>query len=68
MKSNSTPKAPKKWSFKLLPMQNKMLRVVVYRLPWYYDFVNNEALPEQWDKEFEWHNLKRANSYHDTMK
>ena len=20
------------------------------------------------DKEFEWHNLKRANSYHDTMK
>ena len=26
------------------------------------------ALPEQWDKEFEWHNLKRANSYHDKMK
>ena len=26
------------------------------------------ALPEQWDKEFEWHNLKRANSYHDPMK
>lgn len=44
MKSNSKPKAQKKWSFKLLPMQDKMLRVVVYRLPWYYDFVNNEVL------------------------
>ena len=63
MKSNSTPKAQKKWSFKL-PIA-LVLRFCKQRSITTLDLI---ALPEQWDKEFEWHNLKRANSYHDTMK
>lgn len=76
MKSNSTPKAKKKWSFKLLQTQDRMrqdgslpialvLRFCQQRSITTLDLM---ALPEQWDKEFERYSLKGTNSHPDALK
>lgn len=76
MKSNTTPKAKKKWSFKLLQTQDRMrqdgslpialvLRFCQQRSITTLDLM---ALPEQWDKEFERYNLKGVNSHPDALK
>lgn len=76
MKSNSTPKAKKKWSFKLLQTQDRMrqdgslpialvLRFCQQRSITTLDLM---ALPEQWDKEFERYSLKGINSHPDALK
>lgn len=76
MKSERTPKAKKKWSFKLLQTQDRIredgscLIALVLRFCQQRSITTLDlmTLPEQWDKEFERYNLKGKNSHLDALK
>ena len=76
MKSHTTSKAKKKWSFKLLQTQDRMRQDGSFPIALVLCFCQQRsittldlmALPEQWDKEFERYSLKRTNSHPEALK
>ena len=76
MKSHTTSKAKKKWSFKLLQTQDRMRQDGSFPIALVLCFCQQRsittldlmALPEQWDKEFERYSLKGANRHPDALK
>lgn len=76
MRSVRTPKAKKKWSFKLLQTQDRILEDGSCPIALVLRFCQQRSittldlmvLPEQWDREFERYNLKGKNFRPDLLK